>query len=179
MSTINSQTDFNVITSQKELQEKNIYLQAGLSSHGRSFELHCVAALRFYYTDGSKQVNIVNGLLAIAYNSRMAGSKTLAKWLGEAIPHKLEKGDVSKAPRFGKKLKDAEYFTPEQLDAFLWQCPQWHKFKRAADKKVFDEKAYAKTVAKALVKNNCKESHFHDLLVDALREELASKKEAA
>lgn len=172
--------NFKLVSDKDDLKAKNIYLQKALATHGLEFEQHVTASLRFFYGDGNKQINIINGLLRIAFNSNMAGSDKLLAYFKEAIPHKCSRPKIGEAPTFGKKVDDAIYFTNDQLEAFITAVPRWHRMPKANKvKKVFNKRDYARTVAKQLLKNDVTSAEFANLLIDAIREAQASNKEAS
>lgn len=120
---------------------------------GKRFNQFVRDTIRYFYVGGGNNVVLVNGLLQIAHNSRMANKQRLAAYLMEVIPHDLhDKASKDKAPRFGAKSKDAVYDFA-QVEAFLRVNLEWNKYGKESTPEAFKVDSYLKNVLATLRRN--------------------------
>lgn len=117
---------------------------------GKRFNQFVRNTVRYFYFGGDHNVVLVNGLLLIAHQSKMANKQRLAAYLADCIPHKLHKGgQKDEAPRFGKR--EGEYDWPA-VDLFLRNNLEWNQYGKEPDPKQFQVSKYMDNVLKVLHK---------------------------
>lgn len=138
--------NYSTITSNKDYVSKANQLAKRGHSFAADFAQFTVATLKFFHGEGNRNIELLNGLVSIAYDTKGMNAGKLMDWIAVTVPHKIVR-DKEKAERFlfaGKK-KDAEYPDATTVELFLLENDKWHKFEGGASKtpKAYDAVADA------------------------------------
>lgn len=146
---------------------------------GRRFNEFVRKTVRYFYCGGNHQVALVNSLLLIAHNSKMANKQRLAAYLMQCIPHKLnDRASKDKAPSFGAKLPDSQYDWPK-VEQFLAVNLEWNKFGKEPDPRAYSLQLSAASAAKAALKNGVKLADLTGAIISAYADAAAEKAKKA
>lgn len=132
-------SNYSIVTSDKDYTTKANALAKRGYGFAKDFSHFVAATVAYFHGGGNRNVELLNGLLSIAYDTRGMNAGHLADYLAVTVPHKMAR-DTEKKNRFvftGKK-KDATY--PEALDveAFLALNPNWATWNGGAAKQPKD-----------------------------------------
>jgi hypothetical protein len=113
-----SNVNYSIVMDSKDWEKKANALAKRGSAFTKDFSSFVHASVVFFYGEGNRNVEIINGLVSIAYDSRGMNASHLIDYLANLIPHKVVK-DKENGKRFlfaGKK-KGEEY---DELGAMVW-----------------------------------------------------------
>lgn len=95
-----------------------------LNSAVNTYENFVYDGVRFFNDHGNKNVEVLQTLVAVAYNAQGIRAKTVIDWISNIIPHKVEK-DRNHTHRytFTGKIKEATYPTLADLEIYIKENP--------------------------------------------------------
>lgn len=169
-----SAKSFETIESMRDFAQKLGAIQTTGRVVTRDFVCFVPVAIKFYYGDGNKNLQIINKLLETAEILRGLNSKKLGDYLSNVVPHNIEAGKAAAelAPKFyGKKggteqkpSQLTQYLGDVQLDGFLTANQDWTKYSKGNEEKSFDAEKVAKKLLKQLDKADMGAQAFIDIL---------------
>ena len=77
----------------------------------------------------------------------------------------IEAPNKNTAPKFGKKLKDTDYYSYTAITEFIGRHPEWHKYGRKESVSDFDIDKFTTTTLKQLAKQNISIANFTQALI--------------
>lgn len=169
--------DYTVIADQDDFSKKISALSKRGKVMRKDFVNLATAVVPFFYGKGTENIQIINDVVNVAYDSGMNGGHII-DWFGNIIGHKVRKQAKNKRRfEFGKK-DDTRNIQPEHVDKFLSEHSnpfEWGAMGNTTPKD-FDPVAFLSVVGKKLLKNDVDIKQWADELAKAaekLEEEAA------
>lgn len=166
--------EFDTIKDMADFKAKRDYLFKATGQAGKQFNTFVRATVRYFYHEGNHNVVLINDLLKVAFQSRMANFARLGAYLKQCIPHDYHNDGIKgKCPMFGARKAKVDYNWPE-VEEFLKYHLEWNSYGKENKAADFDVKKYLNNVVNMLKQNNVPVAQFcTDLLAKDLEKRAA------
>lgn len=167
---MNVQVSFDTIKSMADWKIRAKQLTIDINKSTGQFNKFVKDSIYYFHTGGNYQIDIINGLLDIAYNSKGLTAPRLVAYLRQFIPHSVEKYQLKTSRRQREKFvgkKQADYMTARECERKLFETPDWHEFGKDTTSEQFSADSYIKSVLSRLHSQKVNVVEFSQALLKA------------
>ena len=123
------------ITSYVEFNKAARALNKRGVSFASDFAEFVPAAIMFFHGEGNKNVEILNSVIAIAYNASGMNAGHLMDYISQTVPHRVVKDkDMVRRHKFAGLIVGREYPAMFDVELFLLENPMWAEWGKGAAK---------------------------------------------